>query len=194
MKRTIRKHTTPEGPPGERASVHELLRSGVPVEHLKIGECIFTRRRVLISTVLGSCVSLTFHDPGSGASGMFHSMLPDSSMARTIRQECNYVNLATERLLDRFRRLGVASKELEVKLFGGGNTLRPEERDKIRDDLDIGRKNVEAARSAMAKRSMRILCEDVLGDRGRKVILYTGTGQVWVRDVSSSWSGLQQPR
>ncbi|MFW5838070.1 MAG: chemotaxis protein CheD, partial [Desulfovibrionaceae bacterium] len=189
MKRRTRKHDTPEGPELQRLSVQELVRSGVPVEHLKIGECIFTRRRVLINTVLGSCVSLTFYDPESGASGMFHAMLPDSSMARTIRQECNYVNLATKLLLDRFRRLGIGAEKLEVKLFGGGNTLRPEERDKMRDDLDIGCKNVEAARSAMAKRSMRILCEDVLGDRGRKVILYTGTGQVWVRDVSSSWSG-----
>lgn len=176
----------------ELHSPDDYVRLGVPVEHLKIGECIFTRRSVLIATVLGSCVSLTFHHPETGASGMFHSMLPDSSLAKTIRQPCNYVDLAVDRLLERFSRLGVEPGGLEVMLFGGGNTLRPEEREKIRQDLDVGRKNVEAARKAMARRSMRILSEDALGDRGRKVIFHAATGRAWVRNVTSNWAGLQR--
>ncbi|MGE4558431.1 MAG: chemotaxis protein CheD [Desulfovibrionaceae bacterium] len=167
----------------------ELMRLGERIEHLKIGECIFTRKNVLVSTVLGSCVSLTFYHRETGASGMFHSMLPDSSLAKNIRQECNYVNLAVTNILERFKRLGIPPTALEVKLFGGGNTLQAKEKYAVQEDLDIGRKNVEAARLAIASRSMRIINEDVQGGKGRKVVFYTRTGEVWVRYISSAQSG-----
>ncbi|MDK2956785.1 MAG: chemotaxis protein CheD [Desulfovibrionales bacterium] len=120
---------------------------------------------------------------------MFHSMLPDSSLAKNIRQECNYVNLAVTNILERFKRLGIPPTDLEVKLFGGGNTLQAKEKYAVQEDLDIGRKNVEAARLAIASRSMRIINEDVQGGKGRKVVFYTRTGEVWVRYISSAQSG-----
>lgn len=162
------------------------MRFGARIEHLRIGECIFTRKSVLISTVLGSCVSLTFYHRQTMASGILHSMLPDSSLAKAVRQECTYVNLAVAKILERFKLLGIPEKEVEIKLFGGGNTMYAKEQQAVTEDLDIGRKNVEAAKTAISSRSLRIIKEDVQGDRGRKVFFYTGTGEVWVRYISSN--------
>jgi chemotaxis protein CheD len=113
-------------------------------------------------------------------------MLPDSSLAKAVRQECTYVNLAVAKILERFKLMGIPEKEVEIKLFGGGNTMYAKEQQAVTEDLDIGRKNVEAAKTAISSRSLRIIKEDVQGDRGRKVFFYTGTGEVWVRYISSN--------
>ncbi|MFW5734040.1 MAG: hypothetical protein ACOCWR_03170, partial [Oceanidesulfovibrio sp.] len=41
----------------------KLLDSGLTLEHLKISECLVTSRDCLVTTVLGSCVSVTFFSP-----------------------------------------------------------------------------------------------------------------------------------
>lgn len=163
-----------------------LLAAGIRQEHLKIGECIFTTRDVLIVTVLGSCVSVTFHHP-SGAAAMFHAMLPDSAQASgPLRHPCNFANLAVEAILERFRAKGLPLREIQTRLFGGGNTFCAEERDHIAEMLDVGRKNVASARAALGRHGLAPLSEDVLGAKGRKVLFHTATGRAWVRGVDAA--------
>lgn len=161
-------------------------RLGLPVEHLKIGECIFTRRPVVICTVLGSCVSATFFHPGARAAGMFHAMLPSLGSARDEGlRPCNYADSAVDLLLERFVRLGIRPGTLTVKLFGGGNVM-PARNAELDAALDVGRKNVESARIALARHGVRIAGEHVLGPSGRKVYLCTADGRTWLRYVSAT--------
>ncbi|HBE94999.1 MAG TPA: chemotaxis protein CheD [Desulfovibrio sp.] len=166
--------------------VRALLAQGLRQEHLKIGECIFTTKDLLIVTVLGSCVSVTFHHAG-GAAAMFHAMLPDSGQASgPVRHPCNFADLAVEAILERFRAKGLGLREIQTRLFGGGNTFCAEERDHIAEMLDVGRKNVAAARAALKRHGLTPLSEDVLGARGRKVLFHTGSGTTWVRGVDAA--------
>lgn len=161
-------------------------RLGLPVEHLRIGECIFTRREVVISTVLGSCVSATFFHPPTKAAGMFHAMLPYFAMARGDGlRPCGYADSAVDLLLERFTRLGIRPAELSVKLFGGANIMQASTPD-LDAALDVGRKNVESARAALARHGVRIAREHVLGGSGRKVYLCTADGRTWLRSISAT--------
>lgn len=161
----------------------DIYREGVMPVHLKIAECIFTVKPILISTVLGSCVSATFFDPKSKASAMFHAMLPDSRMDKNPAKSCKYVDSSIESIMDRFIRMGVKPGRLTVKLFGGAFTMQPERKGKVRDVVDVGSKNVSMARARLKAHGLEPAGENVLGDRGRKVFFYTATGEVWMKYV-----------
>ncbi len=162
----------------------KIMDSGVPVIHLKIGECLFTREKLLVSTVLGSCVSVTFHHAPTGTSAMFHAMLPDVHRIRqTDREVCNFVDAAIERILRGFERQDVPLREVVVKLLGGANSMKSRCALHIAEALDVGRRNVEQARATLLGSGLSPVSEHILGAEGRKVLFYTGTGDVWVRSV-----------
>ncbi|GAB6127393.1 chemotaxis protein CheD [Humidesulfovibrio idahonensis] len=155
---------------------------GLPVGHVNIGDCAFAPRSMVLTTVLGSCVSATFFHPGRKAGGMFHAMLPDKSLRRasSTASDCTYADLAVAALVERFRAAGMPPAELEVKLFGGANTLQQSYGGDLREMLDVGRKNVEVALATLAGFGLRPKKQDVLGALGRKLYFCTGTGEVWL--------------
>lgn len=153
----------------------------LPTGHVSIGDCCFALRPVLLSTVLGSCVSVTFHHPGRGVGGMFHAMLPERALAKARQKPCLFADGAVDAMLERFRASGMKGAELVVKLFGGANTMQESHPVRLREMLDVGRKNVEAARAALTAHGLKPAAEDVLGPYGRKLFFSTGTGEVWLR-------------
>lgn len=163
----------------------DLSEQGVPVAHLKIGECIFCRDKVLISTVLGSCVAVTFFDPKTRFAAMFHAMLPRSEMVREARMPCNAVDAAFDCILERFSAKDVRLSRLETKLFGGANTMRGQGRDRLAPILDVGRKNVLEARKQLDALGLRPDAQSTLGDKGRKVVFFAATGEAWMRYVTA---------
>lgn len=168
------------------ATPQDLLRAGIPLAHLKIGECIVSSRPLLVSTVLGSCVSVCFHHPATRTGAIFHAMLPTQAMSRETQPSCKFVDSAMELILARLGRLGIPQYEMECKLFGGAFTIQPERKDSVRNVVDVGRKNVDVAKAALADLGLRVLCEDALGRFGRKLFFATHTGEVWMRPVSCS--------
>jgi chemotaxis protein CheD len=167
----------------------DLLRAGIPLAHLKIGECIVSARPLLVSTVLGSCVSVCFHHPSTQVGAIFHAMLPNIAMAQDRRPNCKFVDSAMEQVMARLARLGIPRIELECKLFGGAFTIQPERKEHVRQVVDVGSKNVDVAKAALAGLGLGILREDVLGSYGRKLFFATHTGEVWMRPVSCSAPG-----
>lgn len=153
----------------------------LPNGHVGIGDCCFALRPVLLATVLGSCVSVTFHHPGRGVGGMFHAMLPEKAMGKARQRPCLFADGAVDAMLERFRASGMRPAELVVKLFGGANTMQENHPAHLREMLDVGRKNVEAARAALAAHELKPAAEDVMGLYGRKLFFNTGTGEIWLR-------------
>jgi chemotaxis protein CheD len=155
---------------------------GLPVGHVSIGDCAFAVRPVVLTTVLGSCVSVTMHHPGRRVGGMFHAMLPCRTLRRhrSRASDCTFADLAVAAMVERFRDAGMPPQELEVKLFGGANTLQESYAEDLREMLDVGRKNVETALAALARYGLRPKVRDVLGALGRKLYFCTATGEVWL--------------
>jgi chemotaxis protein CheD len=158
-----------------------LARSGLPLGHVSIGDCAFALKPIVLTTVLGSCVCVTFHHPQRRAGGMFHAMLPDKGLRRSSdTRACTFADLAVAAMLERFLEAGMAPAELTVKIFGGANTMEAGYGGPTRDMLDVGRKNVNTALAALATHGLDPVSRDVLGARGRKLFFSTVTGEVWL--------------
>jgi len=165
------------------ASVPESLREiGYPCVHLKIGEGIVTGRNVLVSTVLGSCVAVSFYCAARGVAGLFHAMLPTSVGARGAdTTPCKFVDSAIHCIFDQFRKKGIAEKDIELKLFGGAFSMGTGALEHVRNVVNVGGRNVEVARQVLATLNLKISRESVGGAHGRKLVFDTTTGDVWVK-------------
>ena len=152
------------------------FHTGLPVVFLKPGEAYVSERPTVVTTVLGSCVSITFFSPGSRLGAICHTMLPKGG---TSGEEFKYVDLAVKRLLYIFERYGVYRHEIEIKLFGGSNILvRSGGRAGTRT---IGEQNIRAALAVIEEERLTLISADTGGSSGRKIIFYTHTGKVLVK-------------
>lgn len=145
--------------------------------HLGIGEGGVFEKPSAVQTVLGSCVSVTFHAPTKGVGAIFHALLPRQAdyERRDLRANpYKYVDSAIETLLEALRKRGVRPRDLECKIFGGSNSI-------MTDNLNIGMKNVEVAMETLAARGMSAVASDVGGKKGRKLVFITETGEVYVK-------------
>lgn len=159
-----------------------LAEEGLRQVHLRIGEGIVARSPVLIATVLGSCVSVTFFHRPTGLAGIFHAMLPTAEGSRDHqRAPCKYVDTAMETVLGQFIRWGAPVMEIETKLFGGAFSMHAGESPELRALVDVGRRNVQVARELLHAKGLAVSGEHVRGERGRKLLFHTGTGEVWMK-------------
>lgn len=172
-----------------------LERSGLPLGHVSIGDCAFALKPVILTTVLGSCVCVTFHHPGRKAGGMFHAMLPDKGLRRSSgTRACTFADLAVAAMLERFCQAGMIPAELIVKIFGGANTMEAGYGSSNLDMLDVGRKNVNTALAALAANGLAPSSSDVLGAVGRKLFFSTATGEVWLSHLTPALARKAQAR
>lgn len=165
------------------ASLKELMSAGVPVRLLGIGEYFLTQEICLVSTVLGSCVSVTFFHKPSAMAAIFHAMLPSKAMVKgyTTAEVGKFVDTAIPTILHAYEAAGVRPDQIETKLFGGAFTIEPERKGLVRDIVDVGAKNVEIAKRLLRTYGMALSKENILGANGRKIFFYTGSGEVWLK-------------
>lgn len=144
--------------------------------YLRPGEIAIVHEPAVISTVLGSCVSFTFFHSRRHLAGMCHALLPHGDCGDGYR----YVDSAGSHLLDSFLRRGVPREEIEVKLFGGADMF---EAARAGDPLTVGEQNVAAARAFVEAEGLRLRASDVGGSKGRKVLFYAHTGEIFVKKL-----------
>lgn len=91
-----------------------------PIVYLKPGELFVSRESAIVSTVLGSCVSVTMFSPELRMGAICHALLPvENSSGESFR----YVDTSILSMLEEFGRHGISRTRLEVKLFGGSSML-----------------------------------------------------------------------
>ncbi len=152
----------------------------LPQLYLKPGELHVTGDPTLVTTVLGSCVSLTFFARSRGISGICHAMLPETTPGDW-ESAFRFVDASVVHLIERFDRLGIPRRQIEVKLFGGADVLampgrRPEAQ-------TVGRKNIAAAKMAIVRERLVLQAADVGGTTGRKLFFVTHTGEVLLKKL-----------
>lgn len=149
-------------------------RLGSFVVQVLPGELHVTGEDVVITTVLGSCVSACLRDTARGVGGINHFMLPytlrgdDAGSAR-------YGVYALELLVNKV--LGTAGKrsDLEVKVFGGGRV--------IDGGGDVGRSNIALVHEFFVCERIAITSED-LGERfARRIRYWPRTGRAQVQRI-----------
>jgi len=147
-----------------------------PNKHFLFPGALFADvRDFQISTVLGSCVSVCLWDTVARVGGMNHFMLPlwNGEGLATPR----YGNIAMEKLLNKMLSLGCQKKHLVAKVFGGANVTGSHTGNEI---FMIGDRNVILANQLLDEYAIPIKAWDVGGRLGRKIVMQTGTGVVWV--------------
>lgn len=145
--------------------------------YLKPGEVLVTRRPVLVSTVLGSCVAVTMFSASRGFGAICHAMLPENGGRGN---DLRYVDTVLQHMYDRKEAYGVGN-DLVVKLFGGAQVLNIGERSP--DRQAVGDHNIKQAESVLAALGFAVTARDTGGLWGRKLFFCTRSGDVFMRRI-----------
>ncbi len=72
----------------------ELLETLCPrsLRQLGAGDALVLQRPLAVSTVLGSCVAVTFHCPVSGWGAMFHALIPQCDCVAPAPRDYKFVD------------------------------------------------------------------------------------------------------
>ena len=125
-----------------------------------------------IHTILGSCVAVCLYDERFKIAGMNHYLLPlwNGEGLKTLK----YGNISIERLIEEMLKNGAIKKNIVAKIFGGASI-------NLEQTFSVGIKNVTIAKTVLNDHKIPIVAEDTGGNKGRKVILNSLDGSVYVK-------------
>jgi len=141
---------------------------------LHTGYLFVTPEPTIISTVLGSCVSVCLYDKKLEIGGMANIQLPyvkDKKKATS-----RYGNIAIPLLIRTFIKQGSNLKHMEAIILGGACNFAI-------SSIDIGIKNISVIKKIILQNKINIASEDIGGKKGRKVIFNTQTNETVVMKV-----------
>jgi len=146
------------------------------------GEYYVTIHDESIITVLGSCVSACIRDRVFGVGGMNHFMLPEDSSAGGNQlsmggKAARYGGFAMEQMINDILKNGGLRKNLEVKIFGGGQVI------KNMSTMDIGKRNIDFVNEYIKTEGLTLLSEDVGDIYPRKVMYFPAAGKVKLKKL-----------
>jgi len=141
---------------------------------LKPGFIYLPETPTMISTVLGSSVSVSLYDKRMKTGGMNHFLFP--FVADREKSTALYGNIAVPALIRMMLENGSSAGNLEAQIFGGAFNREVSRR-------DVGGDNLKAARKILNRKRIRIVSEDVGGSLGRKVVFNTLTYEIGILKV-----------
>lgn len=126
---------------------------------------------------LGSCVAVILYDPGCKTGGIVHVLLPKAPNPCDLPEK--YADTGTRKLVHEMLVNGANKERLVAKLVGGAQMFK-----NLNISLaDIGRQNSMQARKVLREFSIKVVAEDLEGDRGRSAYFDSSTGRVTVQKV-----------
>jgi chemotaxis protein CheD len=159
-------------------SGRELL---VRVAELRTG----TADDVLVTVGLGSCVAILLHDAEARVGGLAHVLLPSPALARLDGNPAKFPQSAVPHLLQLMTAAGARQDRITARLAGGASmfaSLAPP------GTVQMGERNLVAARQALGSSGVPLVGEAVGGDFGRTVRLRVRDGTV---EISTVFHGVQ---
>lgn len=139
---------------------------------LNPGELIFTKKPVIIKTVLGSCVAVVIYDRVNRFGGMCHYLLPESTDQN---RSTKYGDVAIPTLINKFYLAGSEKKNLDVSILGGAFVIFDH-----REVFFIGDRNIEIANRIINGNQLQIKLAQVGGESGRRVRFNTKNNELKV--------------
>lgn len=134
---------------------------------------------ILVAHGLGSCVAICLYDPLTRVGGLLHALLSTPVLNhKPITQPTKYVDRGIPCLIDALVTLGANPTRLVACLAGGARVLTASG---FEDSFNIGRLNVQTAKTILHSTKLKIRAEATGGHKGRTVKLYLANGQVSVK-------------
>jgi len=141
---------------------------------LEAGYLFLATKSTVISTVLGSSVSVCIYDRKQNVGGINHFQFPFTGERN--QATARYGNVATIALIRMMVNNGSKIKHLEAQILGGAYNRKFSPK-------NIGLKNIIVARKILAREKINIVSEDVGGEKGRKIVFNTDTSEIAVIKV-----------
>ena len=144
--------------------------------YLKPGYLFVNKERSIISTVLGSCISICLYDKLKKYGGMNHYIFPERQ--KNDPMSTKFGNVAIIQLLKCFIDLASQKKDLVAHIIGGAH---------LEDNLnsnEIAQHNIVIARKILKKQRIKIISEYTGGVAGRKVIFISEFNEINIYKVN----------
>lgn len=147
----------------------------VPHIFLQPGGLYCSARPAVVTTVLGSCVSICLWAPSRHCCAINHFILP---FMGDNPPSLRYGDVSTKELLEAMRRQGCADEDIQAKVFGGAAVLPTGS-----PDFNVGVQNIKFAFEYLRSAGIWIAASCTGGQSGMLIRLVTDTGEVFVRPV-----------
>jgi chemotaxis protein CheD len=144
--------------------------------NIKQGEYCVTDQPVVITTVLGSCISVCLYEKRSGLGGVNHFMLPKKSDDTDMFRPFRYGAFSMEQMVNQLLKQGVVKERLEAKVIGGAQMMG-----KL---SNIGQLNIDFIMRYLSDEKLQLNAQDLGGDQGRKLAFFPNTGRLFVSKIA----------
>lgn len=134
----------------------------------------------LLTIGLGSCVAIVLHDPAVRVGGMAHILLPAPGLSRRQDNPAKCPQTAVPALLERMAQRGASPRRITARIAGGASmfaALAP------LGTVQMGERNVVAARETLRTVGLPLVGEDVGADYGRTVRFSVADGRIEISSV-----------
>jgi chemotaxis protein CheD len=142
------------------------------LQEVYTGEVRTTRRAILVSHAIGSCIAVMMIDECRQTGGIAHVMLPGNAERAQHNHRFRYAENAIQELIRQMTDLGSRQSELIAVLAGGGNVLR-------RPDDTICSMNICSVLAVLKRRCVPVAASSLGGTQRRKVRLDLSSRRVF---------------
>jgi len=159
------------------------MMADLPEISVQPGQLYLARSPAILRTILGSCVGVTFWNVRLVVGALCHGVLPSCPPGASVQDGRRYVDAGIRHLAERFDKLGLRRRDVEVKLFGGADVLAVSGAKMGKPT--IGALNCRAALAVLEEEGFRLTAFDLGGIQGRTIHFNTGTGEVLVHRLAA---------
>ena len=129
---------------------------------------------------LGSCVGIILYDKSSKISGLAHAMLPNSKEINNNSNKAKFVDTSIETLLELMLAEGASKRNIVAKIAGGSQMFKFNANTDI---LNIGDRNIKAAKDKLKELNIKVIGEDTGGNFGRTITFDPMDGSLHIRTI-----------
>lgn len=133
---------------------------------------------VVLTTILGSCVSTCLYDSKAKIGGMNHFLLPESSTSNFGSNR--YGAYAMELLINELMKLGAQKRHLIAKVFGGADMLS--------NELAVGKRNGRFALGFLKEEGIPCVSTSLGGQQARRIRFWPQTGDAKLKFIDNDQS------
>lgn len=152
------------------------------MEIIKVGMAdlnVTSYPNALTTLGLGSCVGVCIYDAKTKIIGMIHIMLPYSWGVKNNTNPAKFADTGIPLLIENMEKFGAAKKNMVAKLAGGAQMFEVTRS----EFMNIGKRNVEAAKKVLQDLNISIVAEDTGGNYGRTIIFYSEDGRLEIKTI-----------
>lgn len=175
-----------------------------PKVTVPVGGFYATDSPTLITTSLGSYVSVTMFDPVAKIGGLNHIVLPGNFIENECEQmleeeDSRYGIFSMEKLLYKMESLGADRKNLQIKIFGASliNSDKKEQdlRSETNYSINVQKQNIEFVKAFLSMARLKIHDELIFQKEALRITLNTLNGEVEVKRIKNEFrKSIQSPK